>query len=79
MFIFVYNKKVMKLRSQLDDICKIGFAKPTSWYDWVGYRMYVNIRRVNNKPVKVENHFYTADGDNYIGFELDDGDKIFWI
>ena len=69
----------MKLHNQSDNICKIGFSKPSSWYDWVGYRMYINIKRVNNKPVKVENHFYTADGDKYIGFELDERDKIFWI
>ena len=69
----------MKLQSQLDNICVIGFAKPDNWYDWVGYRMYVNFRRVNNKPVKFENHFYTSDSDMYIGFELDERDIRFWI
>lgn len=71
----------MKLQSQLGDISKIGFSKPDDWYDWVGYRMYINIRRINDKPVEFLNQFYTADGDGgkYIGFELDERDKRFWL
>lgn len=62
-----------------EDFRSISYPFEGEWYDWVGYRLYVNIRRINNKPVKVENHLYIDDAHSYIGFKLDERDKIFWI
>jgi hypothetical protein len=69
----------MKLENQSGDNCEIGFNKSEQWYGWVGYRMYKIIRRVNDKPVKLLNQFYSSDSDRFIGFELDERDKRFYI
>lgn len=69
----------MKLQNQSGDACEIGFNKPPVWYNWVGYRMYKIIRRINNKPVEFINAFYQTDSDMLVGFEIDEGNKYFYI
>jgi len=69
----------MKLENQSGDSCEMGFNKPQQWYGWVGYRMYKIIRGVNDKPVEFLNKLYISDSDRYIGFELDERDKRFYI
>ena len=69
----------MKLENQSGDSCEIGFNKPPQWYSWAGYRMYKIIRRINNKPVKFINAFYQTDSDEMVGFEIDEGNKYFYI
>tara|TARA_Y100000389_G_scaffold151149_1_gene150854 strand:+ start:1061 stop:1270 length:210 start_codon:yes stop_codon:yes gene_type:complete len=69
----------MKLENQSGDSCEIGFAKPSSWYDWSGYRIYKVIRRINNKPVEFINAFYHSDSDEVSGFEKYKENKYFYI
>lgn len=73
----------MKLKNQCNISWRIGFSEPLVWYNWIGYREYVNREYVNmnhrnNHNITTINAFYSHEN-KIIGFEFDYKNKIFHL